>query len=239
MRIKHILSVALACVLASCTHTKYADSFGFLPENTPEANSEAFQRCLDGGGRIRVRKPGEYRLCWSEDDAEEGRFVRFTVSEGAEALPPPESIQDERAPLPPVVEEPAHADLKAYESCLDNTCWDRNSRFLFLKGGTVFEWRGIFTSEGSWFQDEWYLFTFPAGRPEEARLLNGGISADIRQIFDTGSGWLIRDWSGGILTAGYDGGDLTEAGTPFGDGGSLDIFEGKVPERMLIAGGRI
>ncbi len=63
MRIKHILSVALACVLASCTHTKYADSFGFLPENTPEANSEAFQRCLDGGGRIRVRKPGEYRLC--------------------------------------------------------------------------------------------------------------------------------------------------------------------------------
>ena len=57
-----ILLVALA-ILPSCTRTKYADKFGFLPENDALANSEALQRCLDGGGRIKVRKPGEYKLC--------------------------------------------------------------------------------------------------------------------------------------------------------------------------------
>ena len=50
-------------ILPSCTRTKYADRFGFLPENDALTNSEAFQRCLDGGGRIKVRKPGEYKLC--------------------------------------------------------------------------------------------------------------------------------------------------------------------------------
>ena len=54
---------AIMMVLPSCNKVKYADKFGFLPENSPEANSEAFQKCLDGGGRILVRVPGEYRLC--------------------------------------------------------------------------------------------------------------------------------------------------------------------------------
>lgn len=48
---------------AGCTGTRYADRYGFLPENDALTNSEAFQRCLDGGGRIKVRKPGEYKLC--------------------------------------------------------------------------------------------------------------------------------------------------------------------------------
>ena len=53
----------MMAALTSCTKTKYADKFGFLPENDAVANSEAFQRCLDGGGRIKVRKAGEYKLC--------------------------------------------------------------------------------------------------------------------------------------------------------------------------------
>ena len=62
----YIIIAAAAIMMAalpSCTKTKYADKFGFLPENDAVANSEAFQRCLDGGGRIKVRKAGEYKLC--------------------------------------------------------------------------------------------------------------------------------------------------------------------------------
>ena len=53
----------MMAVLPSCTKTKYADKYGFLPENDAITNSESFQRCLDGGGRIMVRKAGEYKLC--------------------------------------------------------------------------------------------------------------------------------------------------------------------------------
>ena len=61
---KRILILAAAVVLAAaCQKVKYADTFGFLPGNDALANSEALQRCLDGGGRIVVRKPGEYAVC--------------------------------------------------------------------------------------------------------------------------------------------------------------------------------
>ena len=52
---------AVVFVLGACT--KYADKYGFLPENDALTNSEALQKCLDGGGKIKVRKPGEYKLC--------------------------------------------------------------------------------------------------------------------------------------------------------------------------------
>ncbi|MBR5924886.1 MAG: hypothetical protein IKZ60_05430, partial [Bacteroidales bacterium] len=52
---------AVVFVLGACT--KYADKYGFLPENDALTNSEAFQKCLEGGGHIKVRKPGEYKLC--------------------------------------------------------------------------------------------------------------------------------------------------------------------------------
>ena len=60
---KRILILLAALTLASCMHTKYADKYGFLPENDALTNSEALQKCLDGGGKIKVRKPGEYKLC--------------------------------------------------------------------------------------------------------------------------------------------------------------------------------
>ena len=64
MRYKRILwAIAGLLALVSCQKVKYADRYGFLPENDALANSEAFQRCLDGGGRIVVRKPGEYAVC--------------------------------------------------------------------------------------------------------------------------------------------------------------------------------
>ena len=47
----------------ACTPVKYADRYGFLPENDALTNSEALQRCLDGGGKIHVRKPGTYSVC--------------------------------------------------------------------------------------------------------------------------------------------------------------------------------
>ena len=64
MQTRHILP-ALAVLLAwvACTPVKYADRYGFLPGNDALTNSEALQRCLDGGGDIRVRKPGEYPVC--------------------------------------------------------------------------------------------------------------------------------------------------------------------------------
>ena len=60
-----LIPLALAALLAlgACQNVKYADRYGFLPGNDALANSEAFQRCLDGGGRIVVRKPGEYAVC--------------------------------------------------------------------------------------------------------------------------------------------------------------------------------
>ena len=55
-----LLAVAFF-VLSACA--KYADRYGFLPENDAVTNSEALQKCLDGGGKIKVRKPGEYKVC--------------------------------------------------------------------------------------------------------------------------------------------------------------------------------
>ena len=60
---KHFFFLVLAFALAACSGIKYADKYGFLPGNDAVTNSKAFQRCLDGGGRIRVRMPGEYKLC--------------------------------------------------------------------------------------------------------------------------------------------------------------------------------
>ena len=42
---------------------KDAREYGFLPGNDPVRNSEALQKCLDGGGIIRVSDPGVYELC--------------------------------------------------------------------------------------------------------------------------------------------------------------------------------
>lgn len=62
MRITPLLFLMVAAIIA-CEPVKYADRYGFLPENDPQENSEAFQKCLDGGGKIRVRKPGTYSVC--------------------------------------------------------------------------------------------------------------------------------------------------------------------------------
>ena len=62
MRLTRSISLMLVLSIA-CTPVKYADRYGFLPENDALTNSEALQRCLDGGGKIRVRKPGTYPVC--------------------------------------------------------------------------------------------------------------------------------------------------------------------------------
>ena len=49
-------------MLVACQPVKYADKYGFLPDNDAQANSKALQRCLNGGGRIRVRKAGTYSI---------------------------------------------------------------------------------------------------------------------------------------------------------------------------------
>ena len=53
----------VAAISAACQPVKYADKYGFLPENDAMANSAALQKCLDGGGKIRVRKAGTYSIC--------------------------------------------------------------------------------------------------------------------------------------------------------------------------------
>ena len=60
-RLIYLIAVSLV-VGTGCEKVKYADKYGFLPENDPLANAEAFQKCLDGGGKIRVRKPGTYAV---------------------------------------------------------------------------------------------------------------------------------------------------------------------------------
>ena len=62
MRTIRFILLMLVAVVA-CSPVKYADSYGFLPGNDALANSEALQKCLDGGGRIRVRKAGIYPVC--------------------------------------------------------------------------------------------------------------------------------------------------------------------------------
>ena len=61
MRITRLILLT-ALVAAACQPVKYADKYGFLPDNDAQANCEAFQRCLDGGGKIRVRKAGVYPI---------------------------------------------------------------------------------------------------------------------------------------------------------------------------------
>ena len=61
MRVTHLIFLTLIMIV-SCERVKYADKYGFLPENDGDTNSEAFQRCLDGGGRIKVRKAGIYSI---------------------------------------------------------------------------------------------------------------------------------------------------------------------------------
>ena len=53
----------LLFVAISCGGGRDAAVFGFLPENSAEANKAAFQQCLDEGGRIVVSRPGMYRVC--------------------------------------------------------------------------------------------------------------------------------------------------------------------------------
>ena len=62
MRAVRFIFLMLVAVVA-CSPVKYTDSYGFLPGNDALANSEALQKCLDGGGRIRVRKAGIYPVC--------------------------------------------------------------------------------------------------------------------------------------------------------------------------------
>ena len=62
MRYFRLILLTLVTLVA-CEPVKYADRYGFLPDNDAQANSEALQKCLDGGGRIRVRKPGTYSIC--------------------------------------------------------------------------------------------------------------------------------------------------------------------------------
>lgn len=62
--LKYSVLVLLISSFCSCERgVKYADKYGFLPGNDAMANSEAFQRCLDGGGKIVVRKEGVYDVC--------------------------------------------------------------------------------------------------------------------------------------------------------------------------------
>jgi hypothetical protein len=61
MRITRLIILFLA-VAAACEPVKYADRYGFLPENDAPANSDALQKCLEGGGKIRVRKAGVYSI---------------------------------------------------------------------------------------------------------------------------------------------------------------------------------
>ena len=62
--VRYSALMALIIALYSCDGgVKYADKYGFLPGNDALANSEAFQRCLDGGGKIVVRKEGVYDVC--------------------------------------------------------------------------------------------------------------------------------------------------------------------------------
>lgn len=56
-----VLAVALL-LLTACAKVRNAADFGFLPDNSPEENTSAFQNCLDGGGKIVVDKPGVYRV---------------------------------------------------------------------------------------------------------------------------------------------------------------------------------
>ena len=61
MHIPRLILLLLAVTVA-CEPVKYADRYGFLPENDAPANSDALQKCLDGGGKIRVRKTGVYSI---------------------------------------------------------------------------------------------------------------------------------------------------------------------------------
>ena len=61
MRITRLILLILTVTVA-CEPVKYADRYGFLPENDAPANSDALQKCLDGGGKIRVRKAGVYSI---------------------------------------------------------------------------------------------------------------------------------------------------------------------------------
>ena len=56
------IAMILAVACGKAVNVKYADRYGFLPENDAKTNSEALQSCLDGGGTIRVRKPGVYQV---------------------------------------------------------------------------------------------------------------------------------------------------------------------------------
>ena len=61
MRITRLILLILTVTVA-CEPVKYADKYGFLPGNDASANSDALQKCLDGGGKIRVRKTGVYPI---------------------------------------------------------------------------------------------------------------------------------------------------------------------------------
>ena len=60
---RHWRILPLLFVALSCGGGRDAAVFGFLPENSAEANKAAFQQCLDEGGRIVVSRPGMYRVC--------------------------------------------------------------------------------------------------------------------------------------------------------------------------------
>ena len=154
--------------------------------------------------------PGKYRLCWGETgeaDEREKQYIEFEVS--ADALPVMPAAEDE-----PVFSAPEHIPdhLDAdYDSCQDNSRWIRDSALIQL-GDTVMEWRGFYSSEGSWFPDRYWLFSYPAGRREQARLVRGDMEIDLSSVCDTGTGWLIRDCFGEYFRADYDGGNMVSLG---------------------------
>lgn len=57
-----LLSLSVSCAFAQTEVTKDAADYGFLPGNTAEANHDALQAALAGGGRIVVSRPGVYDL---------------------------------------------------------------------------------------------------------------------------------------------------------------------------------
>lgn len=56
-------SALLEYCVAAEGGVRNAEDYGFLPGADPEANSAALQKCLDGGGIVRVSRPGIYDLC--------------------------------------------------------------------------------------------------------------------------------------------------------------------------------
>jgi len=65
MKYKILSFIALVILSAPVLHAgaKKADAYGFLPSASAEDNTAALQRCVDGGGTVRITVPGTYEIC--------------------------------------------------------------------------------------------------------------------------------------------------------------------------------